>query len=312
MKAAVFTGFGPPEVVRVMDVNLPTPSNDQVRIRVVASAVTASETMMRGLKFPRRYRILMRIMFRLRPPSRPLIPGIVFSGEIESVGRKVTTFKQGEEVFGLSQWKGGCNAEYVCCSATGLIAARPASLSHAEAAALPYGGLLASLLLRKAAIRPGQRALVYGASGAIGTATVQLAKHLGARVTGVCSTTNLALVQSLGAERVVDYTREDFTASDEHYDAILDAVGKRKSAPAMVNAARALAPGGTIMSVDDFRPWLRAEELRVLKQLAESGELRPVIDRTYPLEQIAEAHRYVDEGHKRGNVIVTITGSSAT
>jgi NADPH:quinone reductase-like Zn-dependent oxidoreductase len=312
VKAAVCTGWGPPEVVRVVDVKQPKPSKGQVRIRVVASSVTASETMMRGLKFPRRYRILVRIMFGLRPPGRPLILGMVFSGVVESVGRKVTAFRPGDEVFGLSQWKGGCNAEYVCVAATGLIAARPANLSHAEAAALPYGGLLASVLVSKASIKAGQRVLVYGASGAIGTATVQLARHLGARVTGVCSTTNLALVQSLGAESVVDYTREDFTASGERYDAILDAVGKRKSAQAMVNAERALAPGGTIMSIDGFRPWLRAEDLSVLKRLAESGEFRPVIDRTYPLEQIVEAHRYVDEGHKRGNVIVTIDGSSAT
>jgi alcohol dehydrogenase len=291
-----------------LDVKQPTPRKDQVRVRVIASAVTASETMMRGLKFPRPYRILVRIMFGLRPPSRPLILGIVFSGEVESVGRKVTAFRPGDAVFGLSQWKGGCNAEYVCVSATGLIAPRPANLSHAEAAALPYGGLLASVLVRKAAIKAGQRVLVYGASGAIGTATVQLAKHMGGRVTGVCSTTNLALVQSLGAESVVDYTREDFTASGERYDVILDAVGKRKSAPAMVHADRTLAPGGTIMSVDDFRPWLRAEDLLVLRRLAESGEFRPVIDRTYSLDQIAEAHRYVDEGHKRGNVIVTIEG----
>ena len=312
MRAAVCTGWGPPEVVRVLDVKQPSPGKGQVRIRVVASSVTASETMMRGLKFPRPYRILVRIMFGLRPPGRPLILGIVFSGEVESVGRKVTAFKPGDEVFGLSQWKGGCNAEYVCVSATGLIAARPANLSHAEAAALPYGGLLASVLVRKAAIKAGQRVLVYGASGAIGTATVQLARHLGARVTGVCSTTNLALVQSLGAESVVDYTREDFTASGERYDAILDAVGKRKSAPAMVHAERALAPGGTIMSIDDFRPWLSAEDLLVLKRLAESGEFRPVVDRTFALDQIAEAHRYVDEGHKRGNVIVTIAGSRVT
>src|SRR5207302_10690513 len=187
MKAAVCTGLGPPDVLRVMDVKQPTPGKGQVRIRVVASAVTASETMMRGLKFPRRYRILMRVMFALRPPGRPLILGIVFSGEVESVGRRVTAFRPGDEVFGLSQWKGGCNAEYVCCSATGLIAGRPANLTHEETAALPYGGLLASLLLSKAAIKPGQRVLVYGASGAIGTATVQLARHLGARVSGVCS-----------------------------------------------------------------------------------------------------------------------------
>jgi NADPH:quinone reductase-like Zn-dependent oxidoreductase len=231
---------------------------------------------------------------------------MVIAGEIESVGRNVRSFQPGDEVFGLSQWKAGCYAEYVCASARGLLAARPANLSYEEAAALPYGGLLALPLLRRARIQAGQRVLVYGASGAIGTATVQLAKHFGATVTGVCSTRNLTLVESLGAAAVVDYTREDFTRRGERYDLILDAVGRRKSAKALVRAGNALAPGGKSISIDDIRPWLRAEDLLLLRRLAESGELKPVIDRSYPLEEIVEAHRYVDEGHKRGNVIVTV------
>jgi len=232
---------------------------------------------------------------------------MVLAGEIESVGRNVRSFKPGDQVFGLSQWKAGCYAEYVCWSAGAMLTARPANLSYDEAASLPYGGLLALHLLRRASIQRGDRVLVYGASGAIGTATVQLAKHFGASVTGVCSTTNLALVESLGADRVVDYTREDFTTGGERYDVILDAVGKRKSAKALLHAGNVLAPGGRILSIDDKFPRLRADDLLLLRRLAESGELKPVIDRTYRLDEIVEAHRYVEAGHKRGNVIVKVS-----
>jgi NADPH:quinone reductase-like Zn-dependent oxidoreductase len=208
------------------------------------------------------------------------------------------------------RWKAGCYAEYVCYSANGIIAAKPANLTYEEAAALPYGGLLALHIVRKAAIKPGQRVLVYGASGAIGTAAVQLAKHFGATVTGVCGPTNLALVDSLGADSVVDYTREDFTTSGERYDVILDAVGRRKSAKVMLRAGDALAPGGKAISIDDDFPKMNGDDLLTIKRLAESGELKPVIDRRYALDDMVEAHRYVDLGHKRGNVIVTI-GTSA-
>jgi NADPH:quinone reductase-like Zn-dependent oxidoreductase len=309
MKAVVCTGWGPPEVLRVTDVKRPVPRKGEVCVRIVATAVTASDCMARGLKFPLRYQILARLVLGWRAPRRPVF-GMVHSGEIDSVGRDVRSFQPGDQVFGLSQWKSGCYAEYFCMSANGLLAARPTNLSHEEAVALPYGGLLAMALLRKVSIQAGQRVLVYGASGAIGTATLQLAKHFGARVTGVCSTRNLALVESLGADAVVDYTREDFTKSGEHYDVILDAVGKRKSALAMLRAADALAPGGKCLSIDDIRPWLRAEDLQLLKRLAESGELKPVIDRSYPLEDIVEAHHYVEQGHKRGNVIVTVGHSN--
>jgi NADPH:quinone reductase-like Zn-dependent oxidoreductase len=231
---------------------------------------------------------------------------MVLAGIVESVGRNVRNFGPGDEVFGLSQWKAGCYAEYVCWSAGTFLTTRPKNMSYEEAVALPYGGLLAMHMLRKANIEAGHRVLVYGASGAIGTSTVQLVRHLGATVTGVCSTGNLSLVKSLGADTVVDYTREEFTARGERYDVIIDAVGRRKSAKALLRAGDALAPGGTSISIDDDFPRPRIEDLLLLKRLAESGELTPVIDRTYPLEEIVEAHRYVDEGHKRGNVIVTV------
>jgi NADPH:quinone reductase-like Zn-dependent oxidoreductase len=216
------------------------------------------------------------------------------------------SFKAGDPVFGMSRWKVGAYAEEVCWSANTLLAPKPTNLSYEEAAALPYGGLLAMHCLRKARLEPGQRVLIYGASGAIGTAAVQLAKHFGAVVTGVCSTANLKLVESLGAEAVIDYTREDFTQRAERYDLILDAVGKRKSAAAMRDAGRALKAGGTCMSIDDSFPKPTQEHLELLARLAESGVLKPVIDRRYRLEEIVEAHRYVELGHKKGNVIVTV------
>ena len=305
MKAVICTRWGPPEVLQVAEVERPEPRKGEVRIRIFATAVTVSDCIARGLKAPLRYRILGRVLLGWRGPRRPIF-GIVLAGEIDSVGRNVTTFRPGDPVFGLSQWRAGCYAEYVCWSAKTLLAPRPANMSHEEAVALPYGGLLASHLMRKAAIQPGQRVLVYGASGAIGTATVQLARHFGARVTGVCSTRNLALVESLGAEAVVDYTREDFTSRADRYDVIIDAVGRRKSAKALLRAGDALAPGGKSISIDDDFPKPRAEDLMLLKRLAESGELKPVIDRRYPLEEMVEAHRYVEQGHKRGNVIVTV------
>lgn len=311
MRAVVCTRWGPPEVLQLREVERPAPRKGEVCVRVVATAVTASDCMARGLNFPLRYRILAQLVLGVGAPRRPIF-GMVLAGEIESVGRDVRNFQPGDQVFGLSQWKSGCYAEYFCVSARGLVGKRPANLSYEEAAALPYGGLLALALLRKApSIQKGQRVLVYGASGAIGTAMVQLAKHFGASVTGVCSTRNLALVESFGADAVVDYTREDFTKSGERYDLILDTVGKRKSATALSSAADALTPGGKSISIDDIRPWLRTEDMLLLRRLAESGELKPVIDRTFRLEEIVEAHRYVEEGHKRGNVVVTV-GHSET
>jgi NADPH:quinone reductase-like Zn-dependent oxidoreductase len=308
VKAVVCTRWGPPEVLRVAEVERPAPRRGEVCIRIVATAVTASDCIARALKAPPRYRIIAQLVLGVKGPRRPIF-GMVLAGEIESVGRSVRAFKPGDQVFGLSRWKAGCYAEYVCWSEDALLAARPANLSYEECAALPYGGMLALHLMRRAAIQEGQRVLVYGASGAIGTASVQLARHYGARVTGVCSTRNLSLVQSLGAEAVVDYTREDYASRGERYDVILDAVGRRKSAPALLRAGDALTPGGKCISIDDNWPKLLATDLPLLKRLAESGELKPVIDRQHPLEEIVEAHRYVEEGHKRGNVIVTVGDS---
>jgi len=305
VKAAICTGYGPPEVLQVRNVPDPRPRRNEVCIRLYATSVTASDCIVRGLKLRGRYRLFMRIAFGWRAPRKQII-GMIASGRIESVGRDVKSFQEGDEVFGMDGFRAGCYAEKVCWPATADLAARPANLTFEEAAALPYGGLLASYFLRRLNVGSGQKVLVYGASGAIGTSAVQLARHLGAEVTGVCSAANLELVQSLGATTVIDYTKDDFTTGGEKYDVVFDAVGRRKSAQAMANSAAVLAPGGVSMSVDDSFPRSKRSDLVRLKELAESGDLRPVIDRRYPLDEIAEAHRYVDQGHKKGNVIVTL------
>jgi NADPH:quinone reductase-like Zn-dependent oxidoreductase len=306
LRAAVCTAYGPPEVLQIRTVPDPRPRNKEVCIRLVATSVTASDCIVRGLKMRGVYRLFMRAAFGFRAPRKGII-GMIVAGEIESVGREVTDFKPGDQVFGMDGFRAGTYAEKVCWPASAALAIRPANLTYEESAALPYGGLLASFFVRRLKVGKGQRVLVYGASGAIGTSAVQLATHLGAEVTGVCSTPNLELVRSLGAASVIDYTKDDFTQSGGRYDVIFDAVGKRKSAKAMLNAGAALASGGVSMSVDDAFPRTTRADLLVLKELAESGAFRPVIDRRYTLDEIAEAHRYVDLGHKKGNVIVTIS-----
>ena len=305
MKAAICTAYGPPEVLQIRTVPDPRPKDNEVCVRLSATAVTASDCIVRGLKLRGVRRLLMRAVFGIRAPRKGII-GMIAAGEIESVGRKVTAFKPGDQVFGMDGFRAGAYAEKVCWPSSA-IALRPANLTYDESAALPYGGLIASFFVRRLKIQKGQRVLVYGASGAIGTSAVQLAKHLGAEVSGVCSTANLDLVRSLGATSVIDYTKDDFTQGGTRYDVIFDAVGRRKSAKAMLNAGAALASGGVSMSVDDAFPRNKRSDLLVLKELAESGALRPVIDRRYTLDEIVEAHRYVDLGDKKGNVIVTIS-----
>jgi NADPH:quinone reductase-like Zn-dependent oxidoreductase len=306
MRAAVCTAYGPPEVLQIRTVPDPLPRDKEVCIRLVATAVTASDCIVRGLRVRGVYRLFFRAAFGIRAPRKGII-GMIAAGEVESVGREVTSFKPGDQVFGMDGFRAGTYAEKVCWPASAALALRPANLTYEECAALPYGGLIASFFVRRLKVREGQRVLVYGASGAIGTSAVQLARHLGAEVTGVCSTANLELVRSLGATTVIDYTKDDFTQSGSRYDVIFDAVGKRKSAKAMFNAGAALASGGVSMSVDDAFPRTKTSDLLVLKELAESGALRPVIDRRFALDEIVEAHRYVDLGHKKGNVIVTIS-----
>ncbi|MEI6449998.1 MAG: NAD(P)-dependent alcohol dehydrogenase [Actinomycetes bacterium] len=305
MRAVVCTRYGPPEVLRLEQMETPTPRRNELRIRIAATAVSSSDCYVRGLNLSFAYRIMARIALGWSAPRRKVL-GMVLSGQVDALGPEAGSFKAGDRVFGFNRHLFGTYAEYVCWPEDGLLARRPAALTDEEAASIPYGGLLALHVLRRANLRAGQRVLVYGASGAVGTSAVQLARHFGAEVTGVCSAANLELVRSLGATTVVDYAREDFSDRGERYDLIFDAVGKRKSATALRHCERALASGGKRVSVDDGRPKLLAADLLLLGELAAKGEIRPVIDRCYPLEELAEAHRYVDEGHKRGNVVIAV------
>lgn len=309
MKAIVCTKYGPPDVLQLREVAKPTAKTNEVLIKISATAVTASDCIGRTLN-PSPWKpmgLLVGLLVGFKKPRRP-IPGLVLAGTIEYAGKKVTRFKVGDEVFAftvksLIQLRVGTYAEYMCLPEDSLMALKPSNLTYEEAAALPYGGLLALYFLKKGPIQSGQNVLIYGASGAIGTAAVQLAKHFGATVTGVCSTANVALVQSLGADTVLDYTKEDFTKSGQRYDFILNAVGKRK---AQLQCENSLTPNGKHVTVDDEYTKPHLEDFILLKELAETGRLKPVIDRSYPLEQMVEAHTYVDQGHKKGNVVITV------
>jgi NADPH:quinone reductase-like Zn-dependent oxidoreductase len=312
MKAILCTRYGPPEVLQLKEVEKPTPEKNEVCIKIFATSVTASDCIVRGFKLPRWHPIglMMGLVLGFKKPRNPIL-GMVLAGEVESTGRDVNSFKAGDQVFAWTvnspiKIQFGTYAEYKCLPEEGVIGIKPSNVSYEEAAAVPYGGLIALHFLKKGNIQNIQNVLIYGASGSIGTSAVQLAKYYGAVVTGVCSTANLELVRSLGADEVIDYTKEDMTNRGERYDFIFDAVGKRKSSKLKVQCKNALTEKGRYISVDDGSPRGTLENLMLLKELVEGGKLKPVIDRRYPLEQMVEAHRYVDRGHKKGNVIISV------
>ena len=305
MKAIVCTKYGPPEVLQLQEVAKPIPRSHEVCIHIFATAVTASDCIVRGFKVPLKLRLPFGLLVGFTKPRRPIL-GLVLAGEIELAGKDVKRFQRGDRVYAFTEFRFGAYAEYTCLPEDSLLIAMPSNLSYEEVAAVPYGGLLAWHSLRKGGIQSGQKVLIYGASGAIGTSAVQLARHFGARVTGVCSTTNVALVKSLGAETVIDYTKEDVPNRGELYDLVFDAVGKSKSSTLKVACQQALTPNGKYLSVDDGSPKLRPEDFLLLTELVEAGEIKPVIDRCYALEQMVEAHRYVEQGHKKGNVVITL------
>ncbi len=307
MQAVICTKYGPPEVLVLKEVVKPVPASGEVLIKVSATGVTTSDTIIRGFKVPIGFRLPMSIAIGFSKPRRPIL-GMVLSGEVVEIGSEVSRFKVGDQVFSFNIRRFGCYAEYNCLSENDVIASKPRNLSFGEAAALPYGGMIALHYLKKAGFQGRQKILIFGASGAVGTAAIQFARDAGAGVTGVCSSANFELVKSLGASEVIDYRKEDFTRRAERYDFIFDAVGKRKSREYLSKekAAKVLMPYGIYLSVDDGSPKLLVENLVLIKEMAESNRIKPVIDRQYHLSEIAEAHRYVDQGHKKGNVVITV------
>ncbi len=305
MKAVVYERYGPPEVLRLKEIAKPTPRDNEVLVKVHATTVTIGDTRMRSFTVPREFWLFARLFLGIRKPRRTIL-GMELAGDIEAVGRRVTRFKPGDAVFASTAGVNfGGYAEYKCLPEEGMLALKPATLTYEEAAAAVGGGVTALRCLRKANIQRGQAVLIYGASGAVGTNAVQLARHhFGADVTGVCSSANLELVRSLGADRVIDYRREDFTQRGAAYDVIFDAVAKFPPA----QSKQALKDGGVYLNVHkDSGRGEKLEELLFLKELLEAGTIRPVLDRCYSLEEIVEAHRYVDQGHKKGNVAITLT-----
>ena len=312
MRAVVCKGYGPPNVLELQQVEKPVPKDHEVLIKVRATTVHRGDVRIRSFDVPRGQRFMARLVLGFTRPKNPIL-GMELAGEVESVGKDVILFKPGDNVFAFTGWGLGAYAEYVCLpeklrkSATkeGMLAAKPVNMTFEEAAAgAATGGVTALRVLRKANIESGKKVLIYGASGSVGTYAVQLAKSFGADVTGVCSAANLDLVRSLGADRVIDYTQQDFTEGGETYDVVFDAVGKLSPS----QARRPLRKTGVYFNVDrdsGSRGW-SAEDLVFLKKLIETGKVRAVIDRRYPLEEIVEAHTYVEKGHKKGHVVVTV------
>lgn len=312
MRAAVCTRYGPPDVLEIQNVEKPAPKGREVLIKIHATSVNSSDLFVRNAvrSAPLAIQIMMRLVVGITKPRNPIL-GLVLAGEIEASGRKVKRFRLGERVYAFTKFHFGSYAQYTVLPEDSTLASAPSNLTYEEAAAIPYGGLLALRYLRKGNIRRGQHALIYGASGAVGTAAIQLAKHFGAAVTAVCGTANLELARSLGADAAIDYTKEDAVRGGKLYDIVFDAVGKRKASTLKVACKQALVEGGKYISVDEGRPPLLASDLVLLRELVEAGKVKPVIDRCYSLEQIAEAHRYVEQGHKKGNVVVTVAHESA-
>lgn len=301
MKAIICTKYGPPNVLQLQNVEKPKPKKNEVLVKIHATSVSTGDCRIRGFNSPLLFWIPMRIILGFRKPRKPIL-GVELSGEIEDIGTDVTQFKKGDQVFALTELNLGGYAEYTCVHESGLIALKPTNVTYEEAAVIPFGGTSALHFLKKGQIKKGQRVLIYGASGSVGTAAIQLAKYFGATVTAICSSSNFELVTALGADNVIDYMKEDFTKQGEHYDIIFDAVGKYKKSL----CTDALMPNGKYVSVNGMMAKVSKEDMNLLKQLAETEKLKPVIDRTYRLEEIAEAHIYVEKGHKKGNVSIIL------
>lgn len=322
MKAVVYQQYGGPEVLRFAEVPTPVPKADEVLIRIHATTVTAADWRVRSLNVPKGFGLISRLAIGVTRPRQPIL-GTELSGVIAAVGGEVAMFKPGDEVFAFPGVRMGCHAEYRCISEKGALALKPANLSHDQAAALSFGGTTAIHFLREADLTAGEKVLVNGASGAVGTAAVQLAKHFGAEVTAVCSAGNADLVRSLGADHIIDYASQDFTRNGQLYDVIVDTAGTApfaRSSTSLRDGGRLLLVLGSLRDLLSI-PWIaltsnrrviggtakeKQTDLRFLADLAEHGKFTPVIDRRYRFEEIVEAHRYVDTGRKKGNVVITL------
>ncbi len=302
MKAMVCTKYGKPDVLQLQEVEKPIPKENEILIKIHATTVTSGDCRVRSFNSPLLLWLPMRIVLGLRKPRKSIL-GVELSGEVEEVGKNVTRFKKGERLFAMTGMKFGGYAEYICLPEKGTIAVKPENVTYEEAASISFGGTTALHFFRKGNIQAGQKVLIYGASGAVGTAAVQLANYYGAEVTGVCSAKNSELVKSLGADRVIDYQNEDFTEKQERYDLIFDAVGKITKN----QCKEALALNGRFVSVEGQGiAKVQTKDLLLLKKLMEEGQIQSVIDRCYSLEQIPKAHEYVEAGHKIGSVVVTL------
>ncbi len=318
MKAIKFTSYGAPEVLQLKEVDKPTPKEDEILIRIIATAVNSGDIRLRKAD-----PWAVRLFLGLTKPKINILGG-VFSGEIEAIGKNVTKFKVGDEVFGATGMSFGAYADYKCLPENGILAIKPVNITHQQAATIPFGATTALYFLKKAGIKYGQKVLIYGASGAVGSAAVQLAKFWGAEVTGVCSTSNIGLVRSLGADCVIDYTKKDFTTNGETYDVIFESVNKLSFSASIKSLKKngRLILGASGLPQQLHGVWTtrtsnqkiisgmikqKAEDIIFLKELIERGFYKAVVDRTYPLEEMVEAHRYVEQGHKRGNVAITLS-----
>ncbi|MFP7732012.1 NAD(P)-dependent alcohol dehydrogenase [Priestia aryabhattai] len=302
MKAMVCTKYGKPDVLQLKEVEKPAPKEHEILVKIHATTVTSGDCRVRSFNSPLLLWLPMRLVLGLRKPRKPIL-GVELAGEVVEVGKNVTQFKKGDQLFAMTGMKFGGYAEYICLSEKGTMTIKPENITYEEAASISFGGTTALHFFRKGRIQAGQKVLIYGASGAVGTAAVQLASYYGAEVTGVCSAENSELVKSLGADHVINYKNEDFTKRKERYDLIFDAVGKLTKN----DCKEALALNGRFVSVEGQGiAKVQTEDLFFLKKLMEEGQIKSVIDRRYSLEQVPAAHEYVETGRKIGNVVVTL------